>query len=213
MPFHKKTLNPKLETLNLELKLKGQKPGYTLIEFLVVIGILSLSVGSILLLLTTTIKGANQANITAEVKQNGQNALDSLSSQIRSAKTVSKSEILAFLGATSGIFLTFPNDNPLTIVCINSTASTNGWIGVFRGNSLNETPPSASSLTAVTNTDPKTGVDIQCTSSSFQVSQGGSSVATVSINFTAVQGVSAPSRVDFKATSTFQTTVVLRLYN
>ena len=51
------------------LKLKS---GYTLIEFLIVIGILSVSIGSILLLLTSVIKGSNQANIIAEVKQNGE---------------------------------------------------------------------------------------------------------------------------------------------
>src|SRR3990167_9169606 len=59
--------------------------GFTLLEFLVVIGLLSITIGSILLFLTSVLKGTNQANITSEVKQNGQVVLDTLESQIRNA--------------------------------------------------------------------------------------------------------------------------------
>src|SRR3989338_2133305 len=61
------------------------KRAFTLIEFLVVLGILALVVGSITLFLTSVLKGTNQANVLSEVKQNGQATLDSLERQIRGA--------------------------------------------------------------------------------------------------------------------------------
>src|SRR3990170_6397749 len=59
--------------------------GFTLIELLVVLGILAAAVGASMIFLTSVLKGTNQANVTAEVKQNGQAVLDSLEKQIRGA--------------------------------------------------------------------------------------------------------------------------------
>src|SRR3989344_4232759 len=86
------TKNNKQETVNIRkvfqvsgFKVLVSKNGFTLLEFLVVIGLLSLTIGSILLFLTSVLKGTNQANVTSEVKQNGQVVLDALESQIRKA--------------------------------------------------------------------------------------------------------------------------------
>ncbi len=62
--------------------------GFTLIELIVVMGILALVVGAITLFISSVLKGSNQAKITAEVKQNGQVTLDSLERQIRGAVDV-----------------------------------------------------------------------------------------------------------------------------
>src|SRR3989344_5912333 len=86
------TINNKQEKLNIRkvfqvssFKFPVSRKGFTLLEFLVVIGLLSITIGSILLFLTSVLKGTNQANITSEVKQNGQVVLDTLESQIRNA--------------------------------------------------------------------------------------------------------------------------------
>src|SRR3989344_764838 len=63
----------------------AKRRGFTLVELLVVLGILSATVGSTLLFLTSTLKGSNQASIVAEVKQNGQVTLDLLEREVRGA--------------------------------------------------------------------------------------------------------------------------------
>ncbi len=215
MPFCK-TIDSRLSTID-------KKNGYTLIEFLIVIGILALSVGSILLLLTTTIKGANKSNINAEVKQNGQAVLDSLVGQIRSASDVSQlvgGQYFPTQGGQSGIFLTLSTGEKLTIVCFNADATHNGYIGAVKDPATATGPHlnySDFANNALTNTDIKSGVDIVCTNSlspppSFVVSQSSSLGKTVAINFKAQQGIAAPSRVDFLANASFETAVVLRIY-
>lgn len=197
-----------------KVRVKGQKFGYTLIEFLVVIGILALSVGSILLFLTTTIKGSNQATISAEVKQNGQNVLDLLQEQIRNGIDVKALAGGELLGGQSGIFLTLSSGEKLTIICFNSDATHNGYMGGVKDPASTIVPHSTLSdftNNPLTNTDTKSGIDVICTSNSFQVPTS-SQIKTVAINFSAQQGILAPSRVDFKANASFQTTVVLRQY-
>lgn len=199
----------------MRLKFEVKKCGYTLIEFLVVIGILSLSVGSILLILTSVIKGSNQTNITAEVKQNGQNVLDSLQSQVRGASDVVG--LIPFdltpLGAISGIWVTTSTGEKLTIICVDSSVSNNGWIGIVK-DPVNTAAPHAiiGEFQSITNRDAVSGVDIDCTTDSFKVGSPTTSVKVVIIDFMANQGVSAPSRVDFKTNAQFKTVMSLRLY-
>lgn len=228
-------MNEKLETRNwkqeiekalscLGFKVYGLKlkSGYTLIEFLIVISILALSVGSVLLFLTSTLKGANQANVTAEVKQNGQSVLDNLQSQIRSSSFV---QALVYPGQTpsnadyagqSGIWLTLSTGDKLTVVCFNSASGStkSGWIGVAKttiasGNT--NTPESTiGNFQTLTNQNPLSGVDIVCTQNSFQVNTNNNNL--VIIDFTANQGIQAPSRVDYKANVQFKTTIGIRTY-
>ena len=223
------TINNKQETENRKIRtgkalrcLRFQvyglklKSAYTLIEFLIVISILSLSVGSILLFLTSTIKGANQANITAEVKQNGQSVLDNLQSQIRSSSSVralSGSEILEPSGydGQSGVWLTLSTGEKLTILCLNTLVSTNnGWIGVAKQLSTALVPESIiGNFQTLTNTNAISGVDIECTATSFQVNTNSNLVI---IDFKANQGKQAPSRADYLAKVQFKTTIALRVY-
>src|SRR3990170_7948701 len=103
--------------------------GFTLLEFLVVIGLLSITIGSILLFLTSVLKGTNQANITSEVKQNGQVILDTLESQIRNA-----SDAVCMLESGSDcldVKLTRVNADPLRIRCASPVGQTeNGRIEI-----------------------------------------------------------------------------------
>lgn len=235
-------MNEKLETRNwkletgkalscLRFKVYGLKlkAGYTLIEFLIVISILSLSVGSILLFLTSTLKGANQANVTAEVKQNGQSVLDNLQTQIRGSSSVQpltggylfnytdSTSTTNYVGS-SGIWLTLSTGEKLTVLCFNYSSGSlnNGWMGVAKKpGAPNDTPESDyTKFQTLTNTNPLSGVDIVCTSdtpgpASFKVNANNNLVI---INFTANQGKQAPSRADFLANAKFQTTVGLRVY-
>jgi len=79
MPYASRTFD-QLTKLTINTKPRGVNlsKGFTLIELLVVLGILVIGVGSTLLFLTSILRGTNQANVTAEVKQNGQAILDSL---------------------------------------------------------------------------------------------------------------------------------------
>lgn len=195
--------------------------GYTLIEFLVVIGILAISIGSILMLLTSVIKSSNQTGITAEVKQNGQVVLDDLESQIRFAKDVNALVFGQLLGANSGLILTLPDGNYVSIICFNAVGTTsNGWIGIAK--TLSPTPPSVSSgyQSLTNNRSTLSGIDINCdidpsatVAQAFQVNSGTSSVKIVTVNFIVNQGVTAPSRADFLANAQFKTTISLRKYN
>src|SRR3989304_9968988 len=132
MPFHKVSSiwylvsgikYTKYKILNTKYcKIKG----FTLIELLVVLGILAAAVGATLIFLTNVLKGTNQANVTAEVKQNGQAVLDSLEKQIRGAINAS--------GGDSGKYINLTRDGlePFHIKCFLDglpPKSANGWIG------------------------------------------------------------------------------------
>src|SRR3990167_9997632 len=128
--------------------------GFTLLEFLVVIGLLSITIGSILLFLTSVLKGTNQANITSEVKQNGQVVLDTLESQIRNAtdaecRLVSGSDCF-------DVKLIRVNADPLRIRCVDPVDRTeNGRIEI--ASSLLDDPVN---FTSITNMDIKSGVSV-----------------------------------------------------
>lgn len=205
--------------------IKMQK-GFTLIEFLIVIGILALSVGSIMLVLTTVVKGVNQTNIQAEVKQNGQATLEALTLQIRNGSDVYGLPATLLFGAPkakptnaeSAVWLFGPTGEKITIACVEGNGTTtNGYIGMYVDSSTALSPPlDLTSFKALSNTDPVSGVDIDCgptagADDGLRVTQAGNA-KIVQIEFTANQGIQAPSRVDFKANALFRSSVSLRLY-
>ncbi|KKR78297.1 MAG: hypothetical protein UU23_C0001G0061 [Candidatus Curtissbacteria bacterium GW2011_GWA1_40_9] len=211
---------------NNHYRFKSTRSGFTLVEFLIVIGILALSIGSILLLLTSVIKGTNQTNISAEVKQNGQVALDSIERQIRGAVSVDEmaQSLLTSYGSSpsinSGIMVTQNSGNNLYIICVNSYTvpgspeqNRNGWIGIASGTS----PPAVrGDYQALTNTDLISGVNIVCAvnlSKALQVHTTGTSTRGVTLYFAAQQAINAPARADFLAEAQFKTTIALRDYN
>ena len=157
------TLSRKINLKQLSSKkFRLLSKGYSLIEFLIVIGILSISMGSVLLFLTSTIKGANQANVTAEVKQNGQAVLGDLQRQIRSAtdvKVISLGELrppgLTGVTANSGLTLTSANGGQVAILCVNADSTTsNGWIAIYKRVDSEYWPPTdGAKYQSLTNTD------------------------------------------------------------
>jgi len=198
---------------------KFQK-GFTLLEFLVVIGLLSITIGSILLFLTSVLKGTNQANITAEVKQNGQVVLDTLESQIRNGtdavciNPANGSLCASPTQSTSHIKLLRTNSDPLHIRCVKNPGE-NGRIEIAVSAVALGTIPS--NFMSITNQDTVSGVDITDTDCNtvFTIvpSSGGvSAPPIVAVNFKVNQGVAAVSRQDFLANVAFQTTISLRGY-
>ena len=194
--------------------------GFTLIEFLVVLGVLGIAIGSALLVLTSVLRGTNQANITIEVKQNGQAVLDTLESQIRNAKDAVALPSGAVAGAPSAIQLTLADGTYLFLVCFDTVGtSANGFVGSV-GPVSSSSVPSPGSFIPLTNRDTTSGVDVgcvspcptNCTFSVIPASGGTAKPAIVKINFSASQGVAAPSRQDFKANVRFETTISLRRY-
>jgi len=188
--------------------------GFTLLEFLVVIGLLSITIGSILLFLTSVLRGTNQANITAEVKQNGQVVLDTLESQIRNATDAdclnpADGNLCASpTQSTTHIKLLRTNSDPLHIRCVNP-AGENGRIEIAV--STDQLP---TNFTSITSQDTVSGVDIKnnCSFTIIPTSGGVSDPPIISVSFTVNQGVGAFSRQDFMANVSFQTTISLRGY-
>lgn len=204
--------NPKFSIFNfptsvLLSKLFSIKKGFTLIEFLVVLSILVIAVGSALLVLSAVLRGTNQLNVTAEVKQNGQAVLDNLDSQIRNASDAISD------GSGKYIRLTRPNADPLNIKCFYDLhpKSQNGWIGTAITTAIN---PTELNYTPITNrNDLVSGVDINDCSFTVAASSPGSvSPPIVSISFVVSQAIGAPSRQDFVASVEFRTTISLRKY-
>ena len=184
------------------------KHGFTLIEFLVVLGILALVVGSITLFLTSVLKGTNQANVLSEVKQNGQATLDSLERQIRGAVDAEAVD-------SNHLKIIREEAQPLHIKCLVRNANQNGRIGTAVepiGSTVN---PSDESYISVSNDDPVSGVNIEsadCNLSVIPADFGVNAPAVVSISFVAKQGFKAAQRADFEAQAAFKTTISLRTY-
>jgi prepilin-type N-terminal cleavage/methylation domain-containing protein len=182
-------------------KMSAQR-GFSLIETLVVIGVLAV-VGYIMTgLLTNTLKGGNKTELIGTIKQNGERALGVMSDTIRSSDNVVC--VGQYTGANDTVVISKGGIYTLFRFVPQVSNTTNGYI-------LEDTPaapadPSqvanlctqASSAQAVKLTDnnPTTGVSIQngpCGSppalTSFQLNPGVKSV--VAINFCLVPAVGA----------------------
>jgi len=149
------------------------KNGFTLIELIVVIGVLGVVSIIFLSTIVNTLRGTNKANITGTVRQNGNYALGQIARTIRTAATVTTPSLPcnASSSPTSSTTLSVvsASGSSATYVC---TASPSANI-MFNGNPLLD----ANSVT-VTN----------CTFTCSQESSSDNPVVT--IDFT-LQGVSA----------------------
>ena len=214
MPRASRTINKKQLTFNSQLSIVNcqlSAKGFTLIEFLVVMGILALVVGSITLFLTSVLKGANQSNTQAEVKQNGQAVLDSLERQIRGstdAKAPDKDHLKIIREGLDPLYVACLTRSGLPIV-------KNDRIGTVVWPAVRDSDPLPSDYVSLSNDNPDSGVNI--TGCDFKVipasyADGGNAPAVVSIGFDAKQPLNAPQRADFAAFAHFQTTISLRTY-
>jgi prepilin-type N-terminal cleavage/methylation domain-containing protein len=207
--------NLKFSIFNFQFSIKK---GFTLIEFLVVLGILVVTVGSTLLFLTSVLRGSNKATVETEVKQNGQTVLNQLEKQIRNAIDAQDKDDFSALGPNT-IKLFRQDDIPLYVKCLpytNPPNAVNGSIGIVA--SASTTPPLDSAYISLTNRlDRIAGVDIDCGTppcglTVISSSTGVYSPPIVSVCFVASQGKDAPSRQDFQANIKFQSTISLRKY-
>ena len=194
------------------------KLGFTLVEFLIVITILGLTIGSTTLILTSNLKGANQSAIVAEVKQTGQVVIDTMERQIRNSSGARKlldiEETTISADAQSVIELKQLTGQTYFLGCF-SPPGENGWIGVVKVTTVSPQPsPLLSTFAPLSNyKDKVSGINILCTDFTFSVIPASSNApAIVKISFVAQQGISAPSRQDFVASSEFSTTISLRKY-
>jgi type II secretory pathway pseudopilin PulG len=183
---------------------------------LVVIGILGIVVGSSMLFLTNILKGSNQAQVVGEIKQNGQTVLDVIDRQIRNAENVEDFTPLFISPPDDAIKLNITNSaSSIYIACFNRDITTspkkNGWIGILNSTSA---PSSVSEFLKLTNTSEVSGIDLECDTSTFSISGliSDSYPQVVQVRFKVYQGVEAPNRLDFNASSEFKTTISLRKY-
>lgn len=211
---------PTIKLMPRSLKISRFYSGFTLVEFLVVLGVLTITIGATLIFLTSVLRGSNRGNVSAEVKQNGQAVLESIDSQIRNAKTATQIPASSIAGAPAGssaIQLNLANGTYLFIGCFPSTATTNGWIGSV-GPQASFAVPGLGSFVSLTNQDKVAGVDIVCdigATGTFAVvpaSSGTSDPSIVKVGFSVNQGINAPSRADFVASVRFDTTISMRQY-
>lgn len=184
------------------------RSGFTLVELLVVLGLLSATVASTLIFLTSTLKGSNQAAVTGELKQNGQVILDQLERQIRGSSNVQ------LMGdAANHLKLTTAGNGVFHIRCfpkVTSGSIKNGYIGTSTDSG---DTPVESLYTPLTNKDDLiSGINVDaCSLTVVPGSSGGLGPAIVSISFDLKNGLSADSlRPDLKGTASFQATISLR---
>jgi prepilin-type N-terminal cleavage/methylation domain-containing protein len=171
--------------------------GFTLIELLVAVVVLAILgvVGTDLF--SSVMKGANKANVITEVKQNGQLAMEIIERNIRQATKAETPNTPTLILTTPSGIVTFEFLTECKLPC---TPASNGQI------TMNTNP--------ITSTDTKTGVSVEL--ASFVINEppvsNPSAPKTVTVTLRLQQGVSAPTRKDFRADVTLTTTVSLRSY-
>lgn len=215
----RETINKKIEEENQSFLFKISSLqwllGFSLIELVIVMGILGLVSGSTFVFLSNILRGSNQAKISGEIKQNGQTILDSVDRQIRNSVSAAKLTPPP-AGAVSAIELALADNSFLYLVCFDSISSpkTNGWIGIVN-TALASPPASSAGYSTLTNQDVSSGVDVDCNPATFGVNGLPSDPfpQVVSVDFTINQGIGSPTRVDFMANAKFKTTISLRKYS
>jgi len=168
---------------------RAKRDGYTIIELLVVIGIISI-VGAITsdVFLNVT-RSYNKANIIAQIEQNGNLALSQMSVEIRNSRSVSPTS-----GATPTLTLVDVDGKGVVFSFVPQTQDTNGYAD------RNGIPLTDNSFS--------TGVNV--TQLSFVVTSANPTVVYVELSL--AQPLGAPGRVDYQAQTTLRTSVSLRTY-
>ena len=154
---------------------------------LVVLSIVSLISVFGLNFFVTTLKGSAKSTVTAEIKQNGNYALDVMSYYIRNASAITAC-------SSSSISVRQWDNSEVTFTLVNTDPNINSYI--------------ASNSSILTNTNQDNGVSV--TDLTFVCSEN--TPPEVKINFTISQTAWAPNRKENQASVDFQTTVALRTY-
>ena len=202
--------------------LKLPKNGFTLVEMLVVISILSLVGVLILTIFTRTLKGSNKSQIIGVIKQNGQSVLENMDKTVRSADNVvcvstpsSKSLVVVKSGiytryrfiTSSGVNGLIQQDSP--VKQIDPDTQKEETDPQFVNRVCADSDPLLSVPVILTDTNPKSGVSLE--NGLFSRDKSAGFRDTVRIKFDLKPGVSAPSVVAGQIDPvTFQTTIQLR---
>ena len=165
--------------------------GYTLIELVVVVGVLVLISAVATDMFVNITRSYNKANVIAEIEQNGNTALISMVNEIRQARSVSPTS-----GTTSTITITDQSGGTVTFGFRTPTGSVNGCL--YRG----------AATQCLTDDTYATGVNV--TYLIFTVIESDPPAVTVEITIAQPKGVLA--RQDYQAQTTLKTSVVLRSY-
>lgn len=191
------------------MMIKVKNAGFTLVEVLVVISI----VGVIGLVLTQvffrTIQGNNKAQISSNIKQNGQSALDIMDKTIRNSEKVvavctSANQNDTLVVYDSGVYSRFRFVPPKE-----TATPVNGYIFEDQNGDCSAPTPPDSSVQLLTNRGLTNGVSVG--KGGFSVSSQAGFKDVVEISFTVEASLGAPSQVaNLVAPVSFDTSVELR---
>lgn len=171
------------------------RSGFTLVELLVVVGVLGIVGGIAADIFINISRSHNKANVIAEIGQNGNLALSTMSNEIRSALLVSPTS-----GTTQTIEIIDQNEEHITFSFEFPGGDQNGYVA------RNGLP--------ITDNERVTGVNVvegdPTKPTQFEVIDADPPVVRITMTITQPKGV--PGRIDFQASTTLETTVSLRSY-
>jgi len=194
------------------MKLYSKKFAFTMVELLVVLGVLTMAVGAIAIFLTSVLRGTQKANAINEVKQNSQIIVESLERQIRGSVDATNIgtgyETVKLVGNT---------EESTYIKCLDGeTGIKNSRIGIaiISDSLVNpEIGPDDNLYVSITNDTLMEGVEVEnCLLTVF------SAVGTVDGTFVPaivsleMDVLKRAERVEYSAKTRVQTTISLRRY-
>lgn len=211
------------------------KKGFTLVEMLVVISVLSVVGVIILTIFTRTLKGNNKAQILAAIKQNGQAVLENMDKTIRGADNAvcigkyqstydntivvvqngsmyTRYRFIAPTGSTNGLI---QQDNPVQPDSGNKSNS-NTFTSVICADPMGTDTP-GNLINTLTDTNLQSGVSVECIGSDcntnpiFKKNPSSGFKDTITIKFQLTHALNAPPAVAGQIDpANFETTVQLR---
>ena len=223
-----------LQSKKANTLLKFSNKAFTLVEVLVVIGILSIAGVLVLAIFSSTLRGNNKSQILISIKQNGQSVLETMTSTIRGADNLvcpaNVTPINTLVVGKNGIYtrfrIAFAGDRTVPASCLsngcivkdNPVQSTdpdeisNPALFVNRVCDSNNTMPDPSSTAQVmTDTNSQTGVSVSNQSRLFIRNKVAGFKDGVTISFSLAPAKDAlPSVAGQIDPVIFETTIQLR---
>lgn len=204
-----------------------KRDGFTLIEILVVVGVLSIAATFVSNILVSTFQSYNKADVVNFLEQNGNYALSLMEQRLRNArKVVGGVEVGVGETCFKEVDLTTHGGGKEAFAFLSSEGG-NGFIGYDQAGF---NPGEADAITDFVgedaadvkfNADQCRGGVCECEDdecgdgcSWFKIAEapGGQGTAVVTIQLHLRQSVDAPSREDYQAQTTLKTSVVVRAY-
>jgi len=172
---------------------KTIKSGFTLIELIVVIAILVVISTISLNILITILRGSLKAEITKDVKQSGDYALNILTRMIRNAHSIEST----CSGSSTSITIKNPDGGQSQFLC----DLTNNYVSSTSAH-LSPTPVP----------QPLTGQDFTLSNCSFNCQQTTGNPPVITVDFTLGKNTETFTRAEEKIEIDFHTKVALRSY-